>query len=291
MNETSFQQLFVLYKESKPGSEQKKKVLNEIHHYIYSYPSRRYQVSSDLSADFYAENIQKIESFIEQYDPSYNISFYVYLTVKIKRRFLNFLEKNNHIKNKENINEFYEISPDAHYDPVFEPTHAYGGDKKNTIQYLLGKCLAKLPIDEEIPLRLHFGFPLKLSHFRELKRQHKSVDLFSNYRKYLELLQDNLQKEKSVKETMFTKLIYLDYRIKTDNLTSHKVRKDKILAQYFKPRSGLQLKFISLVVNQNITFVHRRIKSAKKKLLKLLPNEYSDFQKIREDDLNKEESA
>jgi len=280
MNEIDFQELFKLYHASKVGSKERKKALEILHCFVYEYPHRRFRSGREAASEFYMEVFERIETWFHDYDPNYNVSFIIYLNIKLRGTFFNFIQKKRDARLALNSNDFHEINPDQNYTSLFgtESAGLNESDEKN--RYLIQYALNQLSMDEQIAVRLHYGFPLKLSHFRALQKKHTTFSSVEAYRKYLHLLAGHFDKESAEKENTFMQLVKFEVRKrqkrqdnKTDDTLRQNRRKTRLIVRFNRVGKGLKLKVIAEVMNENVTYVHRRLKSGKILLTTLFEQE------------------
>lgn len=262
MKETYFQQLFEKCINIK-SHEIEKEVLKEVHLFIYFYPLKRYKVDEDLAADFYLEIIHKINQIILDYNPEYNISFIKYLTVKIKRRFLNFLDKKNRINELQRINEFAEYRDEIYSESVFEAQSLYLQQSRNQTITTIEKILSGMDKIDEIITRLYFGFPVKNSHLKMIYCLHKNPAIFSLYRQYKNKWNTYFQANETRRNRILERLQVLQNNIDKTHLFADIYKKERLVNNLYATKNVISLKNIADLLNTNVTYIFRKLAKTK----------------------------
>ena len=294
-DETEFQELFELYWNADENSKGRSFVIEELNKYIYFYATNRYQIEFDTASDFFVDNIANTKKWLEEYEPSYYISFLVYFTSKIKRKLFNYKMKAQKVKRYENLHEFYDLNPDAFIDSVFEERKAYletgDGEKKPDLQSFTNNCLRSLNTDEQIAIKLYFGFSLTYADFRYFTKKCRLKNVFGNYRKYRDTLNARLKTEQTKREMIFKKLYLTSINIR-DNSSQKILDKRQRLLSYFEDVKNLvPLRLIADIFETNITNVHRKVQRGKRKLKQLLGNQmYLNFENVKNAGLSEREN-
>ncbi len=274
MNETDFQELFNLYDRSS-AERYRKVILKELHRFVYDYPRKRFRATQDQASEFYMATAPRIEQILDEYDPSYNIAFDVYLLVKMKRRYLNFLAKKHKQEMRENINAFYEIKPELKYESVFDHSQEYSAQEDTSI----GDILGQLEPEEETVIRLYYGFPLRLKNFRVLFQRNGTRNFFSEFRQYRDSLEQKRAEEKKEKEKLHEKIHYLNLdmqqRLQETETQKNEQKKKRLLERFFSVHRGEPMRVIASLMNTSISYVHRRLKKGNEKIKAALMRESS----------------
>ncbi len=243
MNETDFQELYASYERSEEGSNERQSCLNTLHHHIYQYPARRFRTDADKAAEFYAYYYGKIDSLFKEYDPSQQISFLTFLSVKLKFAYFRFLSKNRQVTaDFKDWNDELTIAP--------EPEAASGLWAE--VKALLMNIINSLALDDEMRIRLYYGFPLKLSHFRELLKRRIGLRIFQMYREYLVAVNKYNFDQQQEKERLLGRLSELD-------ADEARRLRQRLIKRFFKITSPISLRTISKMLDETVSTLHRRI--------------------------------
>ncbi|MDH5716756.1 MAG: hypothetical protein OEZ22_03845 [Spirochaetia bacterium] len=280
MDETGFQELFIKYSQSQEGSIEREKCKELLHEHIYLYPIRRYRASSDDASDFYLYLYPKINLLFESYNPNKNISFLVYLSVKLRYYFYKFLEKNKSKKilNIENSHVSWENEADSR--PFFV-SHENDNDK-DKLKSFIQKAIESLEPAEELPTRLYYGFPLRLKHLRFLFKTHGSYLIFDEYREYLNKLNEWEKKESKNKKNLLIKLQKIQLKIETNKEKEDELfkKQKEALDDFFNIKNPISLKKISDILKEAISVIHRKIKKARFKIKNFILNKFEEFKEL-----------
>ena len=208
----------------------------------------------------------KIESFFTEYDPERNISFLIYLSVKLKNHYFKFVmalnQKQNILSEDSFSNWENEVGYNADYLGNIE--NDTGEDQ---VKEMILKYVAELDIEEQIYIRLYFGFKLLLKHFRLLLTKHAKLDFFQVYKDYLLKLEKWETKEKQKKATAYERLS--EIHINQDSAMSPEKRlrvKKRHIEEIYKIRSPVSLNLIAKLTKKNVPFIYRKIKNIKLQL-------------------------
>ncbi|MDH4261908.1 MAG: hypothetical protein OEV78_02560 [Spirochaetia bacterium] len=273
-NETEFQELFELYWNAAENSKSRMFVIEELNKYIYFYVTGQYQIEFDTASDFFVENIENTRKWLEEYEPSYLISFLVYFTSKIKRRLFNYKIKYSKLKRYENLHEFYDLNPDAFIESVFEERKDYQTDINEESHFNIRDftkiCLSDLKEDEQIAIKLYYGFPLSNKDFRYFIRRFSLKSVFQNYRKYHDYLKHKLNTERAQREVISQKLYLTSIFMRDEANQKIMDRRERLLTYFAEVKNLVPLRLIAEVFQTNITSVHRKIKRGQLKLKMLL---------------------
>lgn len=289
-DEVEFQELFELYWNAAEGSVARSFVIEELNKYTYFYATGKYHTEFDTASDFFVENIANTKKWLEEYEPSYHVSFLVYFTSKIKRRMLNYWVKTQKNKKYENVNEYYRLNQDTFVESVFEEKQIYMPNSRYDTRYLMNLGLGVLSLDEEIAVKLYYGFPLTHKDFRFLIRLCGKKSTFENYRKYYTFLKEKLKSERVERENLLRKLYMTSILIREDASGRGLHKRQRLLAYFEDVRNPVPLRFIAEIFQKNITNVQRKIKRGQKKIKNLLNNQlYFHFKKPVKSEIEKGE--
>lgn len=288
MNETDFQELFTQWKSSQ-DPEKYKIIKDEVHRFIYEYPRSRFFVEDDVVSEFYTEYIERVDDFIDSYDSSYHVPFLIYMKVMIRRRFMNFLIKRNKNKKYENIGSYYEVNESSRYGSVFDHRAGYSATPVCEREEAIEKAMSCLSPDEELVVRIYFGFPLRLPHLRLMVRYNCSPDLFKRYRTYCGTVEKWFKDESAQKKDISERLNFLDFELKVLEgplrsrvVNGKRERKKRLIQSYYLLRNAIPMKQVSELLNKNISFVYRRLHRGRKKLFDELSRQVQySFEELR----------
>lgn len=272
-NETEFQELFELYWKAGEGSKERSFVIEELNKCLYFYAIKKYPGEFDVASDFFADNIVNTKKWLEEYEPAYLISFFVYFIGRVKRRFFNYRSRIHKIKKMENVHEFYELNPEVFLESVFERKQGYLFENKSEIEGLTQECLSSLASDEEIAIKLYYGFPLTYKDFRFLFKKYNSRNIFELYRKYYTYLDRKLATEKNARENIIRKLYAASIRIQESADLESFSKRQRLLTYLENVKNLVPLRLVAEIFQTNITSVHRKVKRGEKKLKILLGNQ------------------
>jgi hypothetical protein len=288
LDETEFQQLFELYWNSGEDSKARGFVIEELNKYIYFYVTNRFQAEFDTGSDFFVENIANTKKWLEEYEPAYGITFLVYFTSKVKRRLFNYRIKIQKLKKYENLNEFHYLDHDEFIESVFEERKPYFVDdsyekeNKFDIQAFTNICLTVLKEDEQVAIKLFYGFSLSYKDFRYLAKLYDLKNVFMNYRKYHAYLNNKLKSEKAEREILSKKLYVTSINMREIENPKIFIRRQRLLTYFEDIKNLVPLRLIAEVFQLNITNVYRKVKRGKKKLKNLLSGQlYLNFEDQR----------
>ncbi|MDH4199847.1 MAG: hypothetical protein OEV66_05630 [Spirochaetia bacterium] len=283
IDETEFQELFELYWNAGKDSPQRLFVMDELKKYTYFYLTSRPYVDFDIASDFFVEIMGNTKKFLEEYEPAYYISFLVYFTSRVKRRLNNYRGKIQERKKYENVNEYYELNPEHHSESVFESMNDYCGNTGN-IRTITEFCLSKLGIDEEIAIKLYYGFSLNYKNFRYLVRKGGRRATFVSYRKYLSCLNNKSISEKKMRESVFQKLYIVNINLRDNYDINCRRKRERLLKSLAISKGAAPLRLIAEIFATSITNVYRKIRRGRKKLEQLLRYQlYINFDEIPND--------
>lgn len=279
INETDFQELFELYWNANLNDKAgvQNYVISELYKYAYFYVITRPNSDFDLASNFFLNIMKEMNKILEAYEPSYDISFLVYFTSKLKRRLLNYYMKEKKKATKENINEFYKQERDIISESIFEPKPAYK-DENIDISFIMETCLSRLKQDEETAVKLYYGFPLSFENLRYLIRNSSRQEVFIHYRKYNQFLNEKIHAEKRQREYIFKKLHDVNLKIVENAQEISLKKRDKLLQLLESVRSPAPYRLIADIFQCSLTNVYRKVQRGKVKLENLLSNQlFLDF--------------
>ena len=277
MQESDFQALYLRYFDAPPDSQIRSGIVKELHHYVYQYAIRRFGADYDMASNFYMKMYDRIENFFHEYDPRYKISFTVYLAVTLKRNYLKFLSST---KQKEDIysNDLSWNSEISWDPPDHTQTAKEEAENKLDTQAIVLEAICSLALNQQIVLRLYFGFYLLLSHLRELLRRHQGLSFFPLYRKYVHQVKTQRTEEIFQRKVALEKMQRSLYRAQkeTDGPKSRK-RRESLIEGFYKVKPLASLSLISQLVKKSTSQVHRLINSAKKELKDIFCSKYREI--------------
>ena len=286
MPETHFQALYNQYLLSRELSDAKlkEKCLQQLHSYVYSYPLKRYLCDEDTASEFYLFIFRKIEGFFEDYQADKQVNFLAFVAVKVRFAFLKFQEKRNtyaHTLERQFTGWQTELTGNE----VLPETGGRTSGLQQKLSMLMREVFQRLDASREIPVRLYYGFPLQLSHFRLLLKQNGNLAVFQHYRDYLITLKSATTEQKQEKEKVMERLqlVYLSLLDKQKQASIQeeeelKARHRKLIDEYFRIKSTVTLKTVARILNKSILHVHRRIVSATKTIKDYLMDKMHELQ-------------
>ncbi|MDH5721061.1 MAG: hypothetical protein OEZ13_10695, partial [Spirochaetia bacterium] len=265
MNETGFQELFKRYNASLNDSLERKKCLDLLHEHIYLYPVKRYRADSDTSSEFYEYIYSKIEFFFTEFQSDKNISFMVFVAVRLRFYYYKFLKMKHKKEKPDELN--IDWNDEASYNTLFFSEARPERRRKKNIKRVIGDALTTLDEHEEMSTRLYYGFPLRLRHLRYLFKTHQSVSVFAEYRTYLQNLIDWENKEKLIKEKIELKLRKIEIESNKNKISQElEVKREELLEDFFDVKNPTSIKKISVLLKVAVSVVHRRLSKARKKI-------------------------
>ena len=248
MNDLEFQVLYTNYKLAQDIKE-KNLCIEQVHHYVYRYATKRFKAQADIASDFYSYIYDKIPSFFEEYDQYSEIRFSIFIAVKLKYYYLKFI---NLETNKTKGIAFEE------YKDWNTPLYIYPKQiKQSENEQLVQEALERLPIENQICIRLRFGFLLMLKHLRFLMYQWKTIAFFELYRKYLIKLEHWNEQEREKKENLLSKILH------QKNEPPNNLKMKQTYKNRFKNlnliKEPIKLKEIANMIQRNTSYVYRQI--------------------------------
>lgn len=265
-----FQELFEIYWNAEEGSKLRMSVIEELNKYIYFYVVSKYQDEFDMASDFFVDNIDNTKLWLEEYEPSFHISFLAYFTAKIKRKILNYWVKTQKCKMYENVNEFYRLDPDAFVESVFEPKNSYKAGGGEDLRNLASVKMRDLDRDEEVALKLYYGFPLQFKDLRLLLGTGDKKIVIDSLRKYRACLKNKLESQQAQREVLLGKLYITGISLQNDVNRKTLEKREKLLVYFEEIRNLVPLRMIADIFQKSITNVQRKIKRGQKKIKDLL---------------------
>jgi len=277
MIETDFQALYEQYLEAikSSNSSQKKKCLDVLHQHIYKYPIRRYRADADAASEFYSMVVEEIPQYFEQYEESYGITFLVYLSVKLRNSYRRYLRQ----KNKETHTS---LGGDITFDEEVNIKSQQDNSQFKIMRQKLLDSFSNLGQEEDVVVRLSYCFPLLLNQFRILLKKHRSVSFFNLYRSYLVDIKDWEIKEKAEKETLAYALNAIESELVRGQLTKDKVKqqvikREKLITKIYHIKAPVTLNQVAKLMKEAVSFVHRRLRSAKEKISHWMLERYQEL--------------
>ena len=277
MNETQFQELFEQYGASLNGSSERTRCLRILHEHIYRYPVRRYKADPDTASEFYEFIYSKIELFFLEFDATLKISFMVFVAVRLRYYYLSFLRKKSGKGSHDEVS--IDWSDEASYNIIYFSEQKENRKHENSIKRIVVNAFSVLEEDEEMPVRLYYAFPLRLSHLRYLFKRHKGISAFIEYRKYLEKIIEWEDKEKEFKDKIALKLRKIEIESQKSALSEElQQKKAELIEEYFRVNNPTSVKKISLLLKFAVSVVHRRLSKARDKIKDYLFINYNQLQ-------------
>ncbi len=254
MNETKLQELYFNYNKN----ISRKESLEELHQLVYQYASSRFQQDFDTSSEFYLYIYDKIPHLFDEYNPKYGISFLTFLSVKLKNYYYNFSKVNKSKKQLQNNICTLEWEDRVDLKSAFQQEHSIHHDDK--LVEKIRDLLLKLPKEEDITLRLYFGFYLKTLHLRYLFLVHKNFDFFPLYRDYLKKLEKKKKQEKNKKSILLAKLHIFDFHESSMSEEKRKNLKTRFTQELLHVSSLISFKEIAKIMCSSVSTVYRKLK-------------------------------
>ena len=285
MKESDLQVLYNSYQKAPKGSQEREKALSEFHYYIYQYAGRRFGADSDMASAFYMKMYQRIEDILEKYDPTYKISFFIYFSVILKKNYLKFFSQIS--KNEEMYHDFcdWETEISEYYDPHSKENKEYSNTKdESEVRNAIVQAISFLDINQDMSLRLNFGFYLLLKHLRELMIRHQGLYFFPLYREYVQKVKywemETSQGKTKVLERAQILYQKITYTLKGETKPLNKKKADqhnKLIEKFYEFKPSVPLKIIAQLIKRSISQVHFYIKSGKTELKKVFFEKYPEI--------------
>lgn len=274
--EEKIQDLYTKYKET-DDPKIKRSCIEKLHQHIYVYPIRRFQADSELASDFYMHMYDKIERLYDEFDPSYNIRFYIFLSVKLRAHFLNFIQQK---KKKDKVKfvsyDALEISPEKNLVLVdTNDLHPANEDPESLFEQLRDIILNKvleMQEQKQTVIRLYYAFPLTIKLLRLLLQKYQSFAIFHQYRTYLKKIENWEFIQKQDNEKTIIRLSKIDEKLKDssnqDSQDNEKLlkRKSKLLKELIHAKTPVSTQYIATFTKETFSFVYKIIIETKKNL-------------------------
>ena len=284
MRESDLQALYNSYHQAAQDIQAKEKALSELHYCVYQYAAKRFGANHDTTSAFYMKMYHRIEDILNKYDPKYKISFFIYFSVILKKNYLKFFSQIT--KREEMYHDFYDWeteiqgSYEATIDSLGEEENQKNDETKDQsgLKNLIIQAISFLDINQDISLRLNFGFYLLLKHLRELMVRHQGLYFFPFYREYIQKVREWEMKTSQDKTQILEKTQVLYQKLQTQHLNEKRTeQRNRLIDEFYKIKSPASLKMIARLIKRSISQVHSYIQLGKIELKKIFFEKYTEI--------------
>ncbi|GEM_PF-6416685 len=267
MIETEFQALYEGWSKTQPDTPERNAIWEKVHYYVYSYAKKRFKASDDDAADFYLYVYSRIESIFSNYKPEYQILFFIFFSVKLRGMYLNFVDA----VSRKNEYVLFRTFVDGEQDLLISPLSALEPSSHEREQReKLYAVLQQLPIFDEITLRMAFGFPLAVRHFRMLLKKN-GASIFKDYREYLKFYCRKSEVERTKRNKIMERINMLTIRkLRNADHSPQDATIQELIQQYHKPKRVVSHNVISRILGIRKNSLSIRLKKAIDSLRKKL---------------------
>lgn len=258
MTETELQELFIRYQGDRDNPAVYQEVLEKLHTHIYRYAKRRFESSDDQASEFYIYVFERIEKILRNYDPGYGISFFIYLSVKLRSYYKDFIEKE-----KRNLQNAMESPEEAWKIELFySDQERKNSETESQDHVLLKRAMDYLPLKENVIIRLYYGFPLNVRQFRYLLQIH-GMAAFGIYRDYLKKCRKKYGGAVKKKKAILERINYLNTKILLlPNKEKYPLRRARLQKKFFSLTPPVSMRLVGSMVGESASMVSRRVKKA-----------------------------
>lgn len=262
-NETDFQALFNAWNGSTEGSPERKKTCERLHAIIYHFPRQLLRVSPDVASDFYLYAHERIESYFLTYRHDAGMSFLSWISLCLRRDFLNFYKRRKRPADRELLKDTAEWDTEVGLLPgVIEEENEPWADG-------IRECLRQLKEEDRIHLKMHFGFPFTYADLRCMCQRLGIPTAFSNYRKYLFYLRDITIQTAKTRKDLLVSLSDLEQSMYKHGKTRELLaRRERLQEKYFEQAGVIPLRLVAEFTGDPLVSVHRKVQGAIKKIEK-----------------------
>ncbi len=267
MIETEFQALYEGWLKTQPDTPERNSIWEKVHYHIYSYAKKRFKASDDDAADFYLYVYPRIESIFKAYKPDYEIQFFIFFAIKLRGMYLNFVSK----VSRKNYYVLFRSFVDGEQDLLMAPLSTLEPSSHERKQReKLYAVLKQLPIFDEIMLRLAFGFPLAVRHFRMLLKK-KGASIFKDYREYLKSYCQKSEKERTKRRKIMERINVLTIKkMRNSDPSPQDATIQELIRLYHKPKRVVSHDMISRLIGIRKSSLSLKLKKAIDSLRKKL---------------------